>query len=234
MPLHQHCTRSPLPLIRLCPNTSPLLPPLAPVPWPLPLPSPMLATGSTAFHLPRWVSTCRTRSSAAASAIGWEFPFTALPTPAQNATVLQIFLETIKLAVGKGDRILRHSAIRDVIFCAAQSAAMSQSVPNLILDSLSRPADVFLWPPRAALDVHVISPLQQQTIAEAAFSPGHSLQVAVHAAEAGIPPLSLPICGVRIHHLIVAEALGGHHHYRQLLKLLCACVASQVAILNGR
>ena len=78
-------TRSPLPLMRLCPNTSsPLLPPLTPVPWPFPLPSPMLATGSTVFHLPHWVSTCRTRSSAAhaASTIGWELPFTALPTSA--------------------------------------------------------------------------------------------------------------------------------------------------------
>ena len=93
-------TRSPLPSMRLCPNTSPLLPPLAPVPWSSPLPSPMLATSSTAFHLLHWVSTCRTRSSAAASAIGWEFPFTALLTPAQSPTVLLMFLEIIKLAVG--------------------------------------------------------------------------------------------------------------------------------------
>ena len=78
---------------------------------------------------------------------------------------------------GNGDRILRHNAIHDVIFCAAQSAALSPSkeVPNLILDSLSRPADVFLptwWScgRPAALDVHDISPLQQQTIAECLHS----------------------------------------------------------------
>ena len=44
-----------------------------------------------------------------------------------------------------------------------------KEMPNLITDSLSRPADVFLptWS-SAALDVHVISPLQQQTLGEAA------------------------------------------------------------------
>ena len=52
-----------------------------------------------------------------------------------------------------------------------------------IPDSLSRPTDVFLptWSRGrpAALDVHVISPLQQQTMGEAASTPGHALQVGV-------------------------------------------------------
>ena len=80
---------------------------------------------------------------------------------------------------------MRHNAIRDVIFCAAQSAALAPSIefPNLISDSLSRPADIYLptWSRGrpAALDVHVISPLQQQTLGEAAFSPGHALLVGV-------------------------------------------------------
>ena len=86
---------------------------------------------------------------------------------------------------GNGDRITRHNAIRDVVFNAAQSAALapSKEMPNLIPDSLSRPADVFLptWSRGrpAALDVHVISPLQQQTMGEAASTPGHALQVGV-------------------------------------------------------
>ena len=60
------------------------------------------------------------------------------------------------------------NSIRDVVFSAAQSAP-SKEMPNLITDSLSRPADVFLptWS-SAALDVHVNSPLQQQTLGEAA------------------------------------------------------------------
>ena len=33
--------------------------------------------------------------------------------------------------------------------------------------------------PKAALDVHVISPLQQQLLGEASFTPGHALQVGV-------------------------------------------------------
>ena len=44
---------------------------------------------------------------------------------------------------GNGDRITHHNAIRDVVFSAAQSAALaaSKEMPNLIPDSLSRPAD---------------------------------------------------------------------------------------------
>ena len=66
-----------------------------------------------------------------------------------------------------------HNAVRDVIV---------KEMPSLISDdSLSRPADVFL-PTRscgrpAALDVHVLSPLQQQTLGEAASTSGHVLQV---------------------------------------------------------
>ena len=47
---------------------------------------------------------------------------------------------------GNGDRITRHNAVRDVIFSAAQSAALgpSREAQGLIPESLSRPADVFL------------------------------------------------------------------------------------------
>ena len=49
--------------------------------------------------------------------------------------------------------------------------------------SHARPADVFLpsWSlgRPAALDVHVISPLQVLTVADAALTPGHALQVGV-------------------------------------------------------
>ena len=86
---------------------------------------------------------------------------------------------------GNGDRISRHNAIRDVVFSAAQSAALapSKETPNLVPDSSVRPADVLLpnWNRGrpAAVDVHVISPLQQQTLADAASTPGHALQVGV-------------------------------------------------------
>ena len=47
---------------------------------------------------------------------------------------------------GNGDRITRHNAIWDIVFSATQSAALapSKEMPNLIPDSSSRPADVFL------------------------------------------------------------------------------------------
>ena len=56
-------------------------------------------------------------------------------------------------------------------------------MPNLVPNSLSRPADILLpiWNHGhpAALDIHVISPLQQQTVGKANFTPGHVLQVGI-------------------------------------------------------
>ena len=81
--------------------------------------------------------------------------------------------------------ISRHNAIRDVLFSAARSAALAptREAPSLVPDSHSRPADILLptWSRGcpAALDVHVISPLQQLTLHEAASTPGHALQVGV-------------------------------------------------------
>ena len=78
---------------------------------------------------------------------------------------------------GNADRISRHNAIRDVIFDAAQSAALAptREAPGVVADSRSRPADILLptWcrGRPAALDVHVISPLQDLTIREAAVTP---------------------------------------------------------------
>ena len=58
-----------------------------------------------------------------------------------------------------------------------------------------------------ALDVHVISPLQQQTIAEASHTPGHALQVGVHCKLAS----NLLACRSTGTNFIplVAETLGG-------------------------
>ena len=78
---------------------------------------------------------------------------------------------------GNGDRIHRHDAIRDVLFSVAQAAALAprKEVPSLIPGSSSRPADVYLpnWKrgQPAAIDVTVISTLQQQTQTGAANTP---------------------------------------------------------------
>ena len=80
-------------------------------------------------------------------------------------------------------------------------------VPN----SMSRPADILLpnWScgRPAALDVHVISPLQHQLVGEASFTPGHALQVGVQRKLAA----HLSACRSTGTDFIplVAETLGG-------------------------
>ena len=114
---------------------------------------------------------------------------------------------------GNGDRIHRHDSLRDILFTAAQSAALAprKEAPALIPGSNSRPADVFLpnWRSGkpAALDVSVISPLQQLTLAEAASSPGHALQVGINRKLA-THASTCRTAGVDFVPLIV-ETLGG-------------------------
>ena len=114
---------------------------------------------------------------------------------------------------GNGDRILRHDSIRDAVFSAAQSAALAprKEVPFLIPGTLSRPADIFLpnWQrgQPAALDLTVISTLQQSTLQGAASTQGHALVVgaerklAAHAA-------ACRAAGITFVPLVV-ESLGG-------------------------
>lgn len=84
---------------------------------------------------------------------------------------------------GNGDRIHRHDSLRDAIYSAAQTAALAprKEVPSLIPGSSSRPADIYLpnWKRGlpAALDVTVISTLQQQTVDGASTTPGYALKV---------------------------------------------------------
>lgn len=85
---------------------------------------------------------------------------------------------------GKNDRVLRHNSLRDIVFSAVQSAALSprRKVPSLVRDSLSCPADVYLphWARGhpAAVDITVISPLQCHTLSESASIQGYALSVA--------------------------------------------------------
>ena len=81
----------------------------------------------------------------------------------------------------------------------------------MVPGSLPRPADM-LFPSwscgrPAALDIHVISPLQQLTLAETSVSPGHALQIGVQRKLAS----NLPACqdaGVQCR-CFVTETLGG-------------------------
>ena len=83
-----------------------------------------------------------------------------------------------------GERIARHNDIRDHIFKLAGSAVLNPVKEGrfLLPGNDCRPADVLLpnWAAGrdAALDITVINPLQQATVAEAATTPGHSLDFA--------------------------------------------------------
>ena len=94
-------TLSHLPLTRPCTSASSRRhPPPVLAPWPSHLRCPTPETGSMEYHLPPWVSSSTTRSSAAACGTGWEFHFIAPPTPAQNAAAQRTPLVTTRLVVG--------------------------------------------------------------------------------------------------------------------------------------
>ena len=114
---------------------------------------------------------------------------------------------------GNGDRIQCHDSIRDAVFSAAQTAALAprKEVPSLIPGTLSRPADIFLpnWKRGrpAALDVTVISTLQQLTLRGAACTQGHALLVGEERKMAAHAE-SCRAVGVSFVPLVI-ETLGG-------------------------
>uniref|UniRef100_A0A1X7TX09 Uncharacterized protein n=1 Tax=Amphimedon queenslandica TaxID=400682 RepID=A0A1X7TX09_AMPQE len=81
---------------------------------------------------------------------------------------------------GNGDMLMRHNCLRDILFTACSTAALSPhtKVPSHIPGSTSHSADVFLpvWNQGkpAALDVSVICPLQFLMLLEAAVTQGYA------------------------------------------------------------
>ena len=141
-----------------------------------------------------WVFTFRIRSRSFAPDTllhGLECLYTA---PALNATI-QLILWRTPGAMEAGSP--GTMPLRCHLYSAAQSAALApvKEMPNLISDSLFRSADVILptWshgrPP--ALDVHVISPLQQQTLGEAAST--WSCPASWYSAQVVLLPLDVQI-----------------------------------------
>ena len=117
-----------------------------------------------------------------------------------------------------GERISRHNNLRDTLFDTAVAAGLGPVKEGrfLLPGADRRPADVFLpnWAGGrdAALDVTVVNPLQDATVAGAAETAGHALSFAYErkmtaAAEdcqqQGINFLPL-----------AAESLGGWHPTR--------------------
>ena len=107
--------------------------------------------------------------------------------------------------------LLFYTARADSVPKPSAALGPSKEVLGLVPSSLARPADVFLphWylGRPAALDVHITSPLQEQTIAEAAFTPGHALQAGVQRKLAS----NLSACRATGTDFIplVAETFGG-------------------------
>ena len=124
-----------------------------------------------------------------------------------------MFMEIIRLDVVEMERISCHNAVQDALFSAAQWAALAptKEAPSLVPSSSSRPADILLptWKHGrpAAMDVHIISPLQQLTVAGAASRHGHALEVGVHRKLAS----HLSQCSsIGVDFIpVVAETLGG-------------------------
>ena len=116
----------------------------------------------------------------------------------------------------QGERIARHSSLRDELYHAAVAAALApaRETQGLIPDRAgARPADVFI--PRfaggrdAALDVTVTHPLQQGHLAGAAATAGHSLTLAYNRKVSGAGEECLA-AGIAFIPLAV-ESLGGWH-----------------------
>ena len=112
-----------------------------------------------------------------------------------------------------GERITRHNRIRDHIFSVAVAAALGPVREGrfLIPGTDRRPADVFIpsWADGldAALDVTVVTPLQDATVAQAAVDAGHALQFAFNRKMRQADDLCRQQ-GIKFIP-IVAETLGG-------------------------
>ena len=109
----------------------------------------------------------------------------------------------------------RHNALRDALYSTAVAASLGPSREGrfLLPGDDRRPADVLIphWTggQDTAWDVTVIHPLQAATVAGAAASPGHALEVAVKRKNRG----ALEDCqrqGIKFIPLAV-ESLGGWH-----------------------
>ena len=109
----------------------------------------------------------------------------------------------------------RHNALCDALYSTAVAASLGPSREGrFLLPGIDcRPADVLIphWTggQDTAWDVTVIHPLQAATVAGAAASPGHALEVAVNRKNRG----ALEDCrrqGIKFIPLAV-ESLGGWH-----------------------
>ena len=113
--------------------------------------------------------------------------------------------------MGTGSPVTTISGMSCSVLPSQLPLVRGRKAPGIIPNSSAHPADILLpnWSRgrQAALDVSVISPLQQLTLSEAAVTPGHALQVCVRRKLTA----NLPACraaGVGFVPVVV-EVLGG-------------------------
>ena len=114
-----------------------------------------------------------------------------------------------------GERIARHNHLRDAVFETAAAAGLGPVKEGrfLLPGCDRRPADVLVpnWAQGrdAALDVTVVTPLQQETMALAATTPGHALTFAyerkIRGAEEACRRQGIAFIP------LAAESFGGWH-----------------------
>ena len=124
-----------------------------------------------------------------------------------------------------GERISRHNSLRDAVFDTAAAAGLAPTKEGryLLPGTNRRPADVLLphWTggQDAAMDVTVVTPLQEATMPGAATTPGFALDYAygnkVRGAEEDCRAQGIAFLP------IVAETFGGWHNAadREMRKL---------------
>ena len=134
-----------------------------------------------------------------------------------------------------GERIGRHNAIRDHIHSMAAKAVLNPVKEGrfLLPGCDRRPADVYVpnWAEGrdAAFDITVINPLQQATVAQAAETPGHSLDFAFNRKMRGTAD-ECERQGVAFVPLAF-ESLGGWHRTAEKqVKKLAQAVARQTGV----
>ena len=141
---------------------------------------------------------------------------------------------------GNGDHIDKHTCngLRDIIFAAVQSAALAplKKFPELIPGFASCPADVFLpyWCRGCpvALDITIISTMQEHTVTGAAITKGHALRSGEEQKRAA-HNADCQAVGVTLVPMVV-ETMGGWREeavytIKQIIRILGHCSGSSPA-----
>ena len=137
-----------------------------------------------------------------------------------------------------GERISRHNGLRDALFDTASRAGLGPTKEGrfLLPGDDRRPADVLLphWVAGrdGALDVTVIHPFQDATVAQAAQEPGHALQFAFDRKMRGAAE-DCQRQGIAFLPMVVESMGGWHSTAEREVKKLGSCLARHTGQCEG-